>query len=234
VLALEVLPARPVIAAVLLSLAASALLTLVRRERPKQSPLIPLDLLDSRSFQISVIASVCCFSGVAAAMVALPFYLQHGLSKDAWMIGLYLTPWPLTAAFAAPLAGRLVNRVSTAWLCVLGGACLALGLLAAAFWPLQHNALPLVPISMLCGLGFGLFQVPNNQNLFLSAPLERSAAAGGIQATARLIGQSSGAIIMTLLFTLTTVDEAPRIGLGIAAALCLAAGLVSALRSRQI
>ena len=50
----------------------------------------------------------------------------------------------------------------------------------------------------------------------------RSAAAGGIQATARLLGQTTGAIIMSLLFTLTSVDEAPRIGLGIAAALSLA------------
>jgi DHA2 family multidrug resistance protein-like MFS transporter len=31
-------------------------------------------------------------------MVALPFYLQHGLGQNAWMTGLYMTPWPLTVA----------------------------------------------------------------------------------------------------------------------------------------
>jgi DHA2 family multidrug resistance protein-like MFS transporter len=54
-----------------------------------------------------------------------------------------------------------------------------------------------------------------------------------MQGTARLAGQTSGAIIMTLLFTLTSVDAAPRIGLAIAALFTLAAGLVSTLRTRQ-
>jgi len=79
-------------------------------------------------------------------------------------------------------------------------------------------------------LGFGLFNVPNNRNMFLSAPSERTGAAGGMQGTARLVGQTAGAVIMTLLFTLTSADAAPRIGLGIGSVLTLAAGLVSALR----
>jgi len=146
------------------------------------------------------------------------------------MTGLYLTPWPLTVAIAAPFAGRLANLVSTAWLCAAGGVLLAIGLLAAALWPLQGRPLLLVPLTMVCGLGFGLFQVPNNRNMFLSAPRERSGTAGGMQSTARLAGQTTGAIVMTLLFTMTSVDAAPRIGLGIAGVLTLVAGLVSARR----
>lgn len=234
VISAELLPSRPPVAAALLAAAAVLLMALIRREMPKEVPLIPFDLLSNASFRISAIASVCCFAGVAAAMVALPFYLQHALGYSALMSGLFLTSWPLTAAVAAPVAGRLVRRVSTACLCVVGAACLAAGLLAAALWPLQSHPLALVPITMLCGLGFGFFQVPNNQNMFLAAPFERSGAAGGMQGTARLAGQTSGAIIMTLLFTLTSVNEAPRIGLGIAAVLALAAGLVSTLRAGQI
>jgi DHA2 family multidrug resistance protein-like MFS transporter len=234
VIGAELLPARPALGAVLLAIAAVVFVALARRERPKEAPLVPLDLLRADSFLISVIASVCCFAGVAAGMVALPFYLQHGLGQGILITGLYMTPWPLTAAVAAPFAGRLVKRVSTACLCVVGGACLSIGLLAAALWPMQGHPLSLVPITMLCGLGFGLFQVPNNQNMFLAAPPERSGAAGGMQGTARLAGQTTGAIIMTFLFTLTSVDAAPRIGLGIAAVLTMAAGLVSTLRVKRI
>jgi DHA2 family multidrug resistance protein-like MFS transporter len=232
VIGAELLPARPALSAALITAAAVAMAALVRRERPKEAPLIPLDLLSTDSFRISVTASVLCFTGVAAGLVALPFYLQHGLGQNVWMTGLYMTPWPLTVAVAAPLAGRLASHVSTAWLCAAGGVCLALGLAAAATWPLQESLLPLVLLTMLCGLGFGLFQVPNNQNMLLSAPRERSGAAGGMQGTARLAGQTAGAIIMTLLFTVASVDAAPRIGLGIAAVLALAAGLVSVLRHR--
>ena len=142
-----------------------------------------------------------------------------------------MSPWPLTAAIAAPFAGRLANRVPTAWLCAVGAVCLSIGLLASALWPLRGHPLLLALLTMLCGLGFGFFQVPNNQNMFLAAPLARSGAAGGMQGTARLAGQTAGAMIMTLLFTLKSVDAAPRIGLVIAAMLTLASGLVSVLRA---
>ncbi len=231
VIGAELVPTRPGLAAALIALAVTALAALVQRERPKVAPLIPLDLLSGSSFRVSVTASVLCFAGVAAGLVALPFYLQHGLGQDVWMTGIYMTPWPLTVALAAPLASRLAKQLPTAWLCAAGGVCLAIGLAAAAMLPLQGGLLPLIPITILCGFGFGLFQVPNNQNMFLSAPRERSGAAGGLQGTARLAGQTVGAISMTLLFTVASVDSAPRIGLGIAAVLTLAAGLVSMLRA---
>jgi DHA2 family multidrug resistance protein-like MFS transporter len=230
----ELLPTVPVLGSALFVGSAMMLVTLVRREGPKEAPLIPLDLLRSDSFRNSVIASICCFTGVAAAMVALPFYLQHGLKQSAWMTGLYMTPWPLTAAVAAPLAGRLANRVSTAWLCLAGGVCLSIALVTAALWPLQEQPFPLAVFTILGGFGFGFFQVPNNRNMFLAAPVERSGAAGGMQGTARLAGQTSGAIIMTLLFTMASDDAAPRIGLGIAGVFTLTAGLVSILRSGSI
>lgn len=227
----EVLTRRPAEAIALMAVAAVALTALVRRERPKAAPLVPLDLLAVASFRISVIASVLFFSGVSAGLVALPFYLQHRLGLDVWTAGLFMTPWPLAAAVSAPLAGRLAGRLSTAWLCAAGGASLAIGLLAVAILPVQAHLLLLVPLTLLCGFGFGLFQVPNNHNMFLSAPPERSGAAGGMQGTARLTGQTTGAITMTLLFGMTSADAAPRIGLAIGAVLALAAGLVSTLRA---
>jgi DHA2 family multidrug resistance protein-like MFS transporter len=176
-----------------------------------------------------VVASVCCFAGQAVSLVALPFYLQHTLGLSTLATGLYITPWPLTVMLAAQVAGRLANTVSTAWLCASGGACLSAGLAAAAVVPLHDHPLAMIPIAMLCGLGFGLFQVPNNRSLFLSAPQARSGAAGGLQSAARLIGQTAGVVLMTLLFGTLSLDLAPRIGLAIGAVLTLMAGLLSLL-----
>ena len=232
VIGAELLPARPVLGVILLTAASLSLVALIRRETPKQVPLIPLDLLRADSFRISVIASVCCFAGQTAGMVALPYFLQHGLKQDTLMTGLYMTPWPLTVAIAAPFAGRLADRMSPVWLCALGGLFLAIGLGSVALWPLKGNPVPLVPFTMLCGLGFALFNVANNRNMFLSAPSARSGAAGGMQGTARLFGQTAGAVVVSLLFTLTSANAAPRIGLGIGAVLTLAAGLISTRRVR--
>ena len=234
VVGVDLLTTRPGLSVALLAGAGVSLTALIRREMPKHAPLIPLDLLRHGPFRISVIASVCCFAGQMASYVALPFYLQHGLGQNAFMTGLYMTPWPLTVAVAAPLAGRLADRVSSAWLCAAGGIVLAGGLLLAALWPMHRSLLPLVVFTMLGGLGFGFFQTPNNRNMLLSAPRERSGAAGGMQGTARLMGQTAGAVIMALLFTLAPSAVAPRIGLGVGAVLALAAGLVSTLRIGQM
>ena len=230
VVAAELLPARPTLAAIMFIMAVIEMMLLVLREIPKTAPLIPIDLLRVGSFRFSVIASVCCFAGQTAGMVALPFYLQHGLGQTSLMVGFYMMPWPLAVAVTAPIAGRLANRVSTTWLCAVGGMCLAVGLGAAALWPLKIDPRPLVSFMILCGIGFGLFNVANNRNMFMSAPDERSGAAGGMQGTARLCGQTAGAVIISLLYTLASADSAPRISLGIGALLTFGAALVSMIR----
>ncbi len=229
VIGVDLLTSRPLTGAALLAAAALSLAALVRRELHREAPLIPLDLLGSGTFRYSVAASVCCFAAQMISFVALPFYLQHGLGKDTFTTGLYMTPWPLTVALAAPISGRLSDRVSTAYLCAAGGLTLAVGLTLAALWPLHRDVAPLVIFTVVSGLGFGFFQTPNNRNMLLSAPKARSGAAGGMQATARLCGQTSGAVIMALLFT-AAPSSAPRIALGVGALLALTAGLVSMLR----
>ena len=233
VVGVEMLVSEPALAVALLALAALSLTSLIRRELQKDAPLIPLDLLRDTSFRISVIASICCFAGVTLGLLSLPFLLQHGLGQNTLSTGFYMTPWPFAVAIAAPMAGRLASRISTARLCAAGGIFLAVGLTSISLWPLQDSLSPLALLTMLCGVGFGLFQVPNNQNMFLSAPRERSGAAGGMQATARLTGQTAGAVITSLLFTMAPASEAPKVALGIGAVLTLTAGLVSVLRQKQ-
>lgn len=223
---------RPAQGAALLALALACGLGLVRRELPRAAPLIPLDLLRSHPFRISILASVCCFTGQMGATVAMPFYLQQGLGQSTLATGLLMTPWPLAVMLAAPLAGRLSDRLPTAWLCAGGGAVLALGLALCAAVPLQdHPWLGVGLFTALAGAGFGFFQTPNNRNMLLNAPQERSGAAGGAQGTARLTGQTLGSLMMGLLFHALPAGPAARWGLAASAVLALAAAGISLLRS---
>ena len=220
----------PALGLALLALAALGLWVLVHRELPRAAPLIPLDLLRGHSFRVSVIASVCCFTAQMASYVALPFYLQHGLGLSVFNTGLLMTPWPVAVMVAAPLSGRLADRVPTAWLCAAGGLSLALGLALCALVPVEGHLFLFVLFSVAAGLGFGFFQTPNNRNMLMTAPKERSGAAGGMQGMARLSGQTLGSLLMGFLFALLPTATAPRWGLAIAAVLALAAALISLLR----
>ncbi|HEX6241792.1 MAG TPA: MFS transporter, partial [Polyangiales bacterium] len=221
----------PLLALLLLTASVLAAVLLVRRELPRPAPMVPLDLLRAGSFRVSIIASVCCFAGQSAAMICIPFLLQHELGQEPLRTGWLIAAWPMTVALVGPFAGRMANQGSEAWLSALGGALLALGLGATALCPLHGRPWAVFPLLALCGAGFGLFQVPNNRNLFLSSPRARSGAAGGLQSTARLTGQLLGGVLATLLFSASSAVHAARIGLGTAAALTCTAGLVSLLRA---
>jgi len=145
-----------------------------------------------------------------------------------------MTPWPLAVMVAAPLSARLAKRVPTAWLCAVGGGLLAIGLALCAAWPLHGDPwLPMAIFTSLAGFGFGLFQTPNNQNMLLAAPKERSGAAGGAQGTARLTGLTLGSLLMGLMFALLPSPHAVRWGLTLAAVAALAGGAVSLLRNHD-
>jgi DHA2 family multidrug resistance protein-like MFS transporter len=233
VLAGDSLASRPGQGVPLFALSLACLVALVRRERTKDAPLVPLDLLRVPSFRASIVASVCCFTAQMAGFVALPFYLQHVLGQGTAATGLWMTPWPVAVMVAAPLSARLAQRVPTALLCAAGSACLAAGLGLCALWPLHGDALlPIAAFTSLAGFGFGLFQTPNNQNMLLSAPRERSGAASGAQGTARLTGLTLGSLLMSLLFGAMETHAAVRWGLAVAAVAALAGSAVSLLRNR--
>ncbi|MBC7478032.1 MAG: hypothetical protein H7317_08050 [Pseudorhodobacter sp.] len=109
---------------------------------------------------------------------------------------------------------------------------MAVGLAAIALMPAGPGGAMVVAGTMVAGLGFGLFQTPNNRILLLSAPRTRSGAAGAMQGTARLSGQTLGAIVMAILFAVLAPTLAPELALLVAAVFAGLAALVSLGRAR--
>lgn len=199
----------------------------VRSQLRAERPLLPFDLLCIPLFSVSILTSVCSYFAQMLAMVALPFYFQHECGYDAVRTGLLLTAWPAVIVVAAPVAGALVGRIHAGLLGGAGLAVMAAGLLALALLPGNPVTGSIVWRLMLCGVGFALFQSPNNSLLIASAPQHRSGSASGMLATARLVGQTAGAGAMALLFHL--VPEAPTRAALLLSCLCAAAGSLAGL-----
>lgn len=173
---------------------------LIRRQRRQATPMLPLDLLRLPVFALSVAASATAFAAYSICLVAMPFYLVDDLGLSQAQMGLLMTPWPLAIAVAAPVAGILADRYPPAALGAIGMAMFASGLALLAALPSDPTTFDIVLWTTLCGLGFGLFQSPNNKLMITSAPKERSGGVGGIQSTARLLGQVLGAAAVGLIF----------------------------------
>ncbi|EXU77291.1 MFS transporter [Erwinia mallotivora] len=201
----------------------------IRRQLRLPFPLLPVDLLRIPIFSLSIGTSVCSFCAQMLAMVSLPFFLQNVLQRDEVATGLLLTPWPLATMVMAPIAGRLIEHYHAGLLGAIGLAMFAGGLLSLALLPAAPDDVNIIWRMALCGAGFGLFQSPNNHTIVSSAPRHRSGGASGMLGTARLLGQTSGAALVALMFNLFDA-RGTHASLLTAAVFASVAAVVSALR----
>lgn len=175
---------------------------LATRQLAQSSPMLPIDLFKIRLFALSVATSICSFLGQAMALVSLPFLFENTLGRSQVQTGLLLTPWPLAVAMIAPFSGRLSDRYPAGLLGGCGLAVMALGLGLVSLLPAHPSTIDIVWRLLICGIGFGFFNTPNNRAILTSAPPHRAGAASGMQATARLLGQTIGAAMVALIFGL--------------------------------
>ncbi|NLS07446.1 MFS transporter [Rhizobium sp. P32RR-XVIII] len=187
----------------------------VRQQLHHPAPMLPFDLFRIPLFTLSVWTSVCSYAAQILAYISLPFLFETGLHLSAVETGLLVTPWPFMTAVTAPVAGRLTIRYPASVICSIGLALLAAGLLLMVFLPTTPAKWDVVWRLALCGIGFGLFQTPNNTAMMTAGPIGRSGAASGMNAAARYVGWSLGSALVALIFGL---------GGDHATVLCLVAG----------
>lgn len=202
----------------------------VRRELKKEFPLLPIDLLKIPIFSLSISTSVLSFTAQMLAMVSLPFFLQGELGKDAVTCGLLMTPWPLATMICAPMAGILAERVNAGLLGGIGLSIFACGLFLLSMLTPEATAGDVIWRMALCGGGFGLFQTPNNSTIIASAPRNRSGGASGMLGSARLLGQTSGAALVALIFRLIPGGHNTHNSLLLGCAIAVLAALFSLTR----
>jgi DHA2 family multidrug resistance protein-like MFS transporter len=212
-----------------ISIAVVAGVWLVYRQTHMASPLLPVDLLRIPVFALSIATSICSFCAQMLAGVSIPFYLQSRYGYSAVEMGLLITPWPITVAVAAPLAGRLVERYPAGLLGGIGLVLFAAGLGSLAGLPAHPSHFDVAWRMALSGLGFGLFQTPNNRTMIAAAPRERSGGASGMLGTARLLGQTTGAALVAL-FLGRYPTEGTQISLLVAVGFALSGAVLSMLR----
>jgi MFS transporter, DHA2 family, multidrug resistance protein len=179
---------------------------LIRREAGHPSPILPVDLFRRPAFALSSLTAVCSFAAQGLAFVSLPFYFEAVLHRDQVETGFLMSPWSLIVAFAAPLAGRLSDRYPPGLLGGIGLAIMSVGMASLALLPAHPSVLDISIRMAICGAGFGFFQSPNLKALMSSAPPSRAGGASGIIATSRLLGQTTGAALTALCFSLAGVQ----------------------------
>jgi len=220
----------------------------VRGQRRVPEPLLPLDIFANARFSLAALTSLASFVGQGIAFVALPFLFQNGYGYTAFESAALFTPWPLGIVLVAPHAGKLADRHSPALLSSLGLALFTVGLALLALLPDHAQAWDIGWRALVCGMGFGFFQSPNNREMLSNVARERSGNASGVLAIMRTFGQCLGAALLGTVLAIYTAGavaqgevrmsaaqdgEAIRLALWIAVLATALATAVSASRLRR-
>jgi MFS family permease len=132
---------------------------------------------------------------IFAIWLLVPFYLVEARGLGAFVGGFFFMLTPLGTTLAAPLAGRLADRVGPSAPAVAGLALEAVGLAALGF---VGGSTPLVLVALalfVAGFGLGFFEVPNMTTIMTAFPSGQQGAAGGLSFLARTLGVVTGVAV---------------------------------------
>lgn len=202
--------------------AVPAMLLLGGRTTVAPESMVPLDLLKLGTLRSAYAMSVSAYTVMMLITLSFPFILLRRFHFEPELIGLLMAPLPLGIMASAFVSSRLVNRFPSAWL--LGSGLLVLAGGAALLSVLQPtvSTFLIIAAAAICGIGFGIFQVPNNHNMLATAPQARAGAASAMLSLSRLIGQTLGALAAALLFRTAGAQSGAPIIAATLLALCLA------------
>ena len=174
----------------------------IRHLHGHQDPMLPIDLLHSKLYSLSIFTYTSSFIAQNIAMIALPFLFLNGFGLSELTTGLLMTPWPLATMIVSPFAARFIEKHNAGATAAFGMLVYAAGLLLLLTIPIGTGVSEwdIAWRMALCGCGFGIFQTPNATVMISATPVSRSGAAGGFQSTARIGGQTFGATLVTLIF----------------------------------
>lgn len=204
----------------------------IRRQLHHPFPLLPVDLMKSRTFSLSVVTSVVAFIAQMLALVSVPFFFQRILHLNEVETGLLLTPWPIATMISAPLAGRLMSRMNAGLLGGIGLAIFGVALFLLGNIPDHPTNFDIIWRMVLGGIGFGTFLTPNNSTIIASAPPNRSGGASGMLGMARLLGQTIGAAAAAIMFSIFPTNGM-RISLTFGAGFAILSAIISSLRRKK-
>ena len=167
-------------------------------------PMVPMRLFRSVAFSAGIVSSACFYAAMYGTLFLVPQFFAAVLGFGPLAAGAGLLSWTATLFIAAPLSGRLVNRVGERPLVVMGTLMQALGFLWIAFIAPRGVAYhELVVPFFVAGFGVSM-AMPAVQNAIMSAvaPVEMGKASG-IFNMARFLAGMFGVALLVAVFSTT-------------------------------
>ncbi|MGU3595042.1 MFS transporter [Klebsiella variicola] len=215
-----------------MALAALSGMAFIWQIRRTDHPLLPPTMFKNERFTLAAFTSMVAFVSQGITFIALPFLFQSEYGYSPVVSALLFTPWPLGIVLIAPHAGRWADTISAPAISTLGLMIFVIGLILLATLPAGPSMWDICLRSLVCGIGFGCFQSPNNREMLSNVIREHASYASGVLSIMRTFGQCLGAAAVAVL--LAADERSIHVALWSAAAASAVSVIVSASRLRKI
>jgi DHA2 family multidrug resistance protein len=165
-----------------------------------EKPFIEPGLFKDRNFATGLFLMLMMGTMLFSTLALMPPFMQNLLGYPVMTTGLLLAPRGAGTMLAMLIVGRLIGRVDTRWLLLLGFALLAESLRQMAAFTLEVGTRPIVYTGVIQGVGLGFLFVPLSTVAFSTlAPRYRNEGTA-MFSLIRNIGSSTGiSIVITVL-----------------------------------
>jgi EmrB/QacA subfamily drug resistance transporter len=173
---------------------------LIFLERRHPEPLLHRELWTCWPFIIGSVAVVLTFATVMGTFFLLPFFLEHIYHYSPYQTGFLLTALSASNALVAPFGGYLADRLGNLLILRIGAGLILAGLSSLVLTGLDSSTLALAGRFILIGLGFGLFQAPNLNEILADVKPSLIGLAASTNAVLKNLGSLVGITLMVMVF----------------------------------
>ena len=174
-------------------------------ERRVAQPMLNLRLFKSRDLTVNLVTGFIGFFALAGMLLLLPFYLTDVIGLSPRGIGFVLGAIPITMGIVAPMSGTLSDRIGPRPVTVAGLGLMTIAYSIAGFWLEDATtALIVVIVGLIIGLGFGIFQSPNNSAILGSVPQSELGVTSGMLTINRTTASVTGIAVLGALWAART------------------------------
>jgi EmrB/QacA subfamily drug resistance transporter len=182
-----------------LSSVAGALFVFVELRSPM--PILSFSLFRNRLFSASMLSLFFITSTQSAISFLMPFYLQNILHFSPTHMGFIIIANSIVIVLIAPVAGWLSDRMGSRLLCTVGAAIIVVGQFFIASLSIDSSVPRIIFPLLLIGLGWAIFNSPNQSAILGSVPRDKLGTASGMNTTTARTGGAMGVALSATLFT---------------------------------
>jgi MFS family permease len=201
-------------------IAGLALLTVfVAIEFRTPAPMLDMRLFTIRAFSMGNLAGLLAAIGRGGLQFMLIIWLQgiwlplHGYSYESTPLwaGIYMLPITIGFLLAGPLSGTLSDRFGARGFASVGLLLVAGTFVALLILPVNFSYWPFAIITLLSGIGSGMFGAPNRSAIMNSVPAGDRGAASGVAGTVQNAGSSLSIGVFFSLMILGLARSLPSV-----------------------